>query len=839
MDTNLAFTITLIDEATEQLAKLQAQLDALPKDKVVNVTTATEGGAAGAVGSTATAGAEDVAAAEGSIASSSAKMEGDVMNAEHGIGSKLGSLGGMFKSQLGAAIPIAAGVAGYSFIKMGIDFQDAVTRLVTGAGESKKNIGMITQGLEQMAGQVGSTPTDLANGMYMIESAGYHGATALNVLRAAEEGAKESGSDLGTTSNALTSLMKSYGGALKSPTVAMNEMLTAVGQGKMHMQDFASALSAVAPLAAEAGISFSQVGGAVATMTATGTSAQQATQDLANMIRNLLKPTSGAVNEMNQLGLNAQTLEANVGKNGLTGTLHILAQAISKKMTGGLLDPGTLMQSINAVQDLNKMISAMPPSIQTLAQKFMSGSETMMQFRRSIPTNDMGMIQQFQSLYQRVHGFSDQIKGGLPALQTYAGAMATMLGGATGLNTSLALTGQHFSTFTSNVNAISDASKHAGKNVIGWGTLEKDFGQQMSQIWGSITGMIDSVVIPILDKLGKWFAKNLPIILQDARGAFNTVKTVISVAMTVASPALHALGAGVKFLFGHLKQLEPILGIVLGLFIAYKAIEKVTAIMKDAQLAFSVVKGAMLGLATAEELSAGATEAGTAGYITQSIALKAVSAATKIAAAAQAVWNAIMDANPIMLIVIGVAAVVAGIILLATHVKAVGQFFSTVFGAIKTVVGDVIGFFVKHWQILYAILPILLGPIGLVIDAVLAIATHFTQVKNAVGKIIGDIAGFFVNLWHNITTTVGDIINGVVQFFETLPGKIWKCTQRNSWHDWKSLWQHTRPRGTTQGRWWCPGRNRRSHRALLRSGWSDPRACCRIRPTLWRDLHVW
>jgi hypothetical protein len=67
---------------------------------------------------------------------------------------------------------------------------------------------------------------------------------------------------------------------------------------------------------------------------------------------------------------------------------------------------------------------------------------------------------------------------------------------------------------------------------------------------------------------------------------------------------------------------------------------------------------------------------------------------SKLAAAAQWLWNAAMDANPIGLIVLAVAAVIAGIVLLINHfggfqniVKATGQVFSTIWDAISTAIG--------------------------------------------------------------------------------------------------------------------------------------------------------
>lgn len=69
-----------------------------------------------------------------------------------------------------------------------------------------------------------------------------------------------------------------------------------------------------------------------------------------------------------------------------------------------------------------------------------------------------------------------------------------------------------------------------------------------------------------------------------------------------------------------------------------------------------------------------------------------------------AMWavNAAMMASPITWIVLGISAIVAGIVLLITHIKEVGQFFQSVFGGVAEFLGNVcqtIGaFFTGLWE---------------------------------------------------------------------------------------------------------------------------------------------
>src|SRR5579875_2566598 len=106
------------------------------------------------------------------------------------VGGAVSSAGSM----LGGALVAGAAAAGAALVGIGVqsvqmagDFQAGMTSLVTGAGEAQSNLQMVSQGILNMAVSTGTSTQQLTAGMYMIESAGYHGAAGLNVLQAAAE----------------------------------------------------------------------------------------------------------------------------------------------------------------------------------------------------------------------------------------------------------------------------------------------------------------------------------------------------------------------------------------------------------------------------------------------------------------------------------------------------------------------------------------------------------------------------------------------------------------------------------------------------------------------------
>lgn len=156
------------------------------------------------------------------------------------------------------------------------------------------------------------------------------------------------------------------------------------------------------------------------------------------------------------------------------------------------------------------------------------------------------------------------------------------------------------------------------------------------------------------------------------------------------------------------------------------------------------------------------------------IASLAGAAATGIATAAQWAWNAAMDANPIMLIVLAIAALVAGLIWFFTQTKLGKEIWSDT----MKVIGAVFNWL---WQsVLHpAILAIgvaftwlwnsVIRPVGQFIgSAVNAVGLAFRTVFGAIGNVIRGAFNGVVDFVRGIFNGVIDIINGVIGSINTV-----------------------------------------------------------------------
>jgi TP901 family phage tail tape measure protein len=248
---------------------------------------------------------------------------------------------------LGAAAAVA-GVAliGVAATKMAADYQTATTLLVTGAGESEAAIGQVRQGLLDMAPAVGMGPTALAQAMFLVESAGFHGAAGLTVMNAAAQGAKIGGADATVVADGLTTAMTDYHYSADQANTVTSKLVQTVALGKTNMGDLSGALSNVLPFAANLKISFNDVMGAMATMTSQGIGAAQASTMLKFGMMALANETPKGASALASIGMTTQQVVTDLGTKGLGGTLAEITTAIGKTFPAGSAEAVSALSDI-------------------------------------------------------------------------------------------------------------------------------------------------------------------------------------------------------------------------------------------------------------------------------------------------------------------------------------------------------------------------------------------------------------------------------------------------------------------------------------------------------------
>ncbi|HEX4096283.1 MAG TPA: hypothetical protein VHX64_06115, partial [Caulobacteraceae bacterium] len=360
-------------------------------------------------------------------------------------------------------------------------------------------------------------------------------------------------------------------------------------------------------------------------------------------------------------------------------------------------------------------------------------------------------------------------------------------------------------------------------------TVSSFFGQigsrknELSNLFVDFTQSANTAVSGALSnllRLTDWFSSELPtlgpIVKQIMSGAGSAIQGFGSAAAKMVSGVVadwpqimsvwHQLGAAVKTLdlgsaagkvgtfFSHLGQLDPVIkGVVQGiqgLEAAFRAIAP--AVQGAVSLIQSIgthlggtkdaVRDLAIGLvalkASAVVFSAIAKGAAVFQALSKAIiAVKdsallakaaeiAAAAATKIWAAAQFALDAVMDANPIALLIIGIAALIAIIVLVVTHWKQTQEVLNAVWGLMKSVAAWIAGAFVAAWDAVIAAVGRFLSAVRSDFSAVVGAIT------SALGNALGAMGSWIGNMISRAGSGIHQVVSAIVSAFSGLAGQV-------------------------------------------------------------------
>lgn len=616
-----------------------------------------------------------------------------------------------------AGIGIAAVAVAADTVHMAANFQTQMTRVRTGAGETAANMKLVGDGVLAMAGQVGQSTTELTSGLYLVESAGYHGANALTVLKTAAMGAKVGAADLSTTSDALTTAMNAYKMPADQATAAMNALIATEGQGKTNLEALAGSMSSILPTAAAAHVGLNEVLGAMATMTSQGTPAAVAATYLRQTIGMLSNPSAKAAAEMKDLGLSSIQVSQNLGKNGLASTLNELTGAITQHMGPA----GTVL------------------------------------------------IQHLQAAAKNTTAYQKVLAGLSPSQQTYIGALATMVGGTKSMQAALELTGPHMADFQNNTKTIAAHVKEGGTQVEGWAEVQKTFNQRMAEAKAGIGAMaiqIGNALLPTVTKLAgvlatvvtfltkhKAIAEALAIVIGGILVVAIAVLTVALWNAAAASAALTwpivlialavaALIAVVVLLIMHWRTVWAVIKDV-GLAIAHAVMTAWDAVVKFTESAWKHVSQAVSDAWHAvASFFVGAWH---------TVVDPIVHAWNMVVSVTMTVWNAVLGFLrkwwPLLLVLF--APFIALFIAIWNH------FHNQIIGAVVAVWNKISGFFVGVWNTIVTLATGAWKIFQTVIIKPIEAVWAFLQ------PTFHTIASFLSGVWHTITSVASTMWNGI------------------------------------------------------------------------------
>jgi TP901 family phage tail tape measure protein len=223
-----------------------------------------------------------------------------------------------------AGVATGVGAIGFQSVKMGLEFNNAFTRIRTLTNLSAEDAEFLKEKAMELGPAYASSAQAAAEGLYFITSAGYDAEESISILESALQAQFIGMGDVATISDLLTSAMYSYSESGLTAESATNTLLKAIRAAKVEPEELAATMGRVLPIASEMGISFEETAALAGILSQGGLDASEAMTSLRGMMTQLLDPANKARDLLGDFGLTAQDVRDSIEQDGLFNTLVML-----------------------------------------------------------------------------------------------------------------------------------------------------------------------------------------------------------------------------------------------------------------------------------------------------------------------------------------------------------------------------------------------------------------------------------------------------------------------------------------------------------------------------------
>jgi TP901 family phage tail tape measure protein len=384
----------------------------------------------------------------------------------------------------GKTASIAGLAAAGASVYMAAKFQSTMELIHTQAGASQAEVNKLSKAVLDLAPTVGIGPTKLADGLYHVESAGFRGAAALDIVAAAAKAAAIGQSDMEKTTQALIGVMAVQFKDVMNAADATAFLNTTVGIGDMRMEKLASAIATgVLPSFKSAGLGMTDFSASLATLTDNVTPADEAATRLRMTVSLMAAPSHKAEVALNSIGLTGRTLAEDMHKpNGLLVAVMDLKKHLEETYPTSQKHALTLAQMSEETKKYADMLEA--TGVPAKEAKGLLDKYT-----QSLKDNGTAAVSQNQVLQ---HAFG----GGRSS-----GAMLTLI--------------EESDRLTQKYHDIGNASQRTAKLQDAWKATQQQFTQQMHELGASLQVVAikaGSVLIPPLQKFIGFLASHTTLV---------------------------------------------------------------------------------------------------------------------------------------------------------------------------------------------------------------------------------------------------------------------------------------------------------------------------------------
>lgn len=520
-----------------------------------------------------------------------------------------------------------AGVAGYS-IKVGSSFEAGMSKVQAVSGASNEQLQRLSDKAKEMGATTKFSATEAADAMNYMAMAGWKTEDMLNGIDGIMNLAAASGEDLATTSDIVTDALTAFGLTAQDSTHFADVLAAASSNANTNVSMMGETFKYVAPVAGSLGYSAEDCAVAIGLMANSGIKASQSGTALRSMFSRLAKPSKEVKEAMEKLNIsltdshgNMKSLDTLMGdlRNSFSGLSESEKAEMASSLAGQEAMSG-LLAIVNASDaDFNKLKDAIYGADGASAKM----AETMQDNLKGKITITKSTIEGLGiKIYEEIEDpMKEAAEGTTDSVEQISSALENG-----GIDAAVEKTGNIIGGLS--VKIAQESPKMVDASVL----LLKSFVQGIKKNKNQLKYASREIIDSLCDGLIKLLPKEMQ---QPAKKALDSLKQTFSSGLGslsgVTKKELEIIGKLFTKLADHMDTVAPV---VISLVAAFKT--------------FQMVQGPV----------------GT--VVSVLMKLQSVSSETGLAVSA---LNAIMSANPAVLIAGAIAALVGGLALYATTVN--------------------------------------------------------------------------------------------------------------------------------------------------------------------------
>lgn len=572
-----------------------------------------------------------------------------------GIEQGLKKLGGITKKGLKVAATAVAGtsaaLAGVATvaIKTGSDFEAQMSRVKAISGATEQEFVKLKEQAIELGADTAFSSGEAAEGMENLAAAGFTTNEILEAMPGLLDLAAASGEDLANSSDIAASTLRGFGLVAEDVGHVADVLAENANRTNSSVAETGEAMKYIAPLARAAGISMEETAAAIGIMANAGIQGGQAGTTLRGALSRLSRPTEDMQEAMRELGVSFYDSEGKMLS--LTDQVDVLGKAMEGMTDEQKNNYLVTLYGQEALSGMLALINEGPESLESLTKAYTTCDGSAKKAAETMQDNLKGAVEQLSGSAESLgivfyESVSDNLKNAAVIATDSINEITDAFNNG-GLDKAIETAGDEFAGLATK------AAEHAPDMVDTAVSFIQSFAQGVIDNREEILNAAEETVRAFVGGIAKILPASEGI--EDAgETVIDTMDNVIDITGKVAKVALPPLTKALDFAGEHL---ELIASSATTAFVAFKGYKVVTSTSKAMKSLSATTKM----LSAAEKANALQVLAASGALTTKETIIGVCTGKIKIATAAQMAWNAVMNANPIGVLITAIGALAAGL----------------------------------------------------------------------------------------------------------------------------------------------------------------------------------